>query len=407
MHLPELTDNFLGKQVENVVAVTGTNGKTSTVNFCRQLWEAMGVKAASMGTIGVVFNGVTSELSKTLSTPEPPLLYSKMEELKAKGATHVAIEATSEGMDQSRLKGLRIKAAGFTNLTRDHIDYHKTMEDYFDAKSRLFSELLSEDGVAVINADTSEFKRIKEVCESRKIKVLSFGRNGEELKLINHRPVANGQIIEIEVFGDKYSVEVPLVGEFQVYNILCALGLVMADDIGNKEAHAPAINAIKSLYGVTGRLEFAATLKNGATIYVDYAHTPDALETVLKSLRPHAHKKLHVVFGCGGDRDKGKRAMMGEIAVRLADKAIVTDDNPRTEDASTIRSEIMTAAIGATEIGDRRAAIVQAIKNLEPDDILVVAGKGHEQGQTIGTEVFPFNDMEEVKKAVLGVLGDK
>ncbi|MBU6475396.1 MAG: UDP-N-acetylmuramoyl-L-alanyl-D-glutamate--2,6-diaminopimelate ligase [Alphaproteobacteria bacterium] len=397
---------FYGRQVPVLVAVTGTNGKSSTVNFCRQMWQSMEHAAACLGTIGITANyagGVTMSRPGLLTTPDPVTLHAEIAELEASGVTHLAIEASSQGLDQYRLDGVRVTAAGFTNLTRDHLDYHGTMEKYLAAKLRLFSDVLTGGGVAVINSDTPYSGDFRAACEKRGLRVIGYGWKAKDIRLVQQRPLSDGQFVELMVFGERYELELPLVGDFQAANALCALGLVLAEDPDNRLLHMQGVYALERLQSVRGRLELAAKHPNGATIYVDYAHTPDGLETMLKALRPHTHKNLHVVFGCGGDRDRGKRPMMGEIAVRLADRVIVTDDNPRTEDATAIRKEIMTAAPKATEIGGRREAIRAAIRGLGPEDVLVIAGKGHEQGQIVGKDILPFDDVSEARSAVLEV----
>ena len=390
---------FFGKQMDVIVAVTGTNGKSSTVNFCRQMWQSMEHAAACLGTIGIIAPGINRPGS--LTTPDPVTLHSEIAELEASGVTHLAIEASSQGLDQYRLDGVRVTAAGFTNLTRDHLDYHGSMETYLEAKLRLFREVVIGSGVAVINSDTPYSGAVRAACEKRDLRVIEYGKTAKDIRLAKQRPLADGQFLELIVFGERYELELPLVGDFQASNALCALGLVLAEDPDNRLLHMQGVYALERLQSVRGRLEFAAKHPNGAPIYVDYAHTPDGLETMLKALRPHTPKNLHVVFGCGGDRDKGKRPMMGEIATRIADKVIVTDDNPRTEDATTIRSEIMKAAPKATEIAGRREAIRVAVRHLGPDDVLVIAGKGHEQGQIVGKEILPFDDVSEARNAVL------
>lgn len=395
---------FFGRQPEVVAAVTGTNGKSSTVNFCRQIWRSMDHAAASLGTIGIEANiksGIDIRRPGVLTTPDPVVLHSEIAELEASGVTHLAMEASSIGLDQYRLDGLRVTAACYTNLTRDHLDYHGTMEKYFESKQRLFTEILDPKGVAVIHMDTPCSERLRDATAAHGVRVIEVGRNAADIRLNRNKPLSTGQFIDISVFGERYELELPLVGDFQAVNALCALGLVLAEDPDNRLLHMQGVYSLEGLQSVRGRLEFAAAHPSGAAIYVDYAHTPDGLETMLKALRPHAERQLHVVFGCGGDRDKGKRPMMGEIASRIADRVIVTDDNPRTEDAPTIRAEIMTACIKGKEIGGRRDAIRTAVKALAPGDVLVIAGKGHEQGQIVGQEVLPFDDVTEVKQAVL------
>lgn len=390
---------FYGRQMPVIAAVTGTNGKSSTVNFCRQMWQAMEHAAACLGTLGVIAPGVNKP--GALTTPDPVTLFSEIAELEAAGVTHLALEASSQGLDQYRLDGLRVTTAGFTNLTRDHLDYHGSMEKYFDAKMRLFREVLEADGVAVVNDDSDHAEAVRRVCAERKLRVIGYGEKGSDIRLEKRRPLADGQFMALSVFGERYELELPLVGDFQASNALCALGLIIAAEPGNRLLHMQGVYTLERLQPVRGRLELAGKHPNGAAIYVDYAHTPDGLETMLKALRPHAHKKLHVVFGCGGDRDRGKRPLMGEIAARLADTAIVTDDNPRTEDAALIRAEVMKGAKGAAEIAGRREAIRAAIRALGPEDILVIAGKGHEQGQIVGREILPFDDVAEARAAVL------
>lgn len=399
---------FYGRQMDTIVAVTGTNGKSSTVNFCRQIWQVMDHAAASLGTIGIeAAGGNIAGINRPglLTTPDPVVLHAEIAELEAAGVTHLAFEASSIGLDQFRLDGVRVTAAGFTNLTRDHLDYHGTMEKYFDAKARLFGDVLTKDGIAVICMGSPEAEKLRNICTARGIRVIETGAGAKDICLNARESLPGGQYIDITVFGERYKLELPLVGDFQALNALTALGLVLAEDPDNTGLQMQSVQALERLSSVRGRLEFAASLKNGAAVYVDYAHTPDGLETMLKSLRPHTQNRLHVVFGCGGDRDRGKRPMMGEIAARLSDHAIVTDDNPRTEDAGFVRREVMQGCPDATEIGGRREAIRAAIKGLAAGDVLVIAGKGHEQGQIIGMDVLPFDDVTEAKNAVreLGV----
>jgi len=398
-----ISANFYSKQVERIVSVTGTNGKSSTVSFCRQLWEMAGYKAASLGTIGITAPGINREGS--LTTPDPITLHYEIAELNKVGITRLAIEASSQGLDQYRLDGLNISAAAFTNLTHDHLDYHGSMENYLQCKLRLLSEILQDNSIVVINRDVPYADEFEKIAKERNFKIIDYGYKAKDIKIINYSPLAKGQFLEIDVFDKNYRMELPLVGKFQIYNVLCALGLVISEDIQNEDFVAEVVGSLEKLQTVRGRLELAAIMKNGAAIYVDYAHTPDGVETVLKSIRPHVKNRLHVIVGCGGDRDKTKRPIMGKLAVDLADVAIVTDDNPRTEDPNVIRSEVMAGAVGATEISGRDKAIREAVKNLEAGDILVVAGKGHEQGQEINGKKTHFDDVEEVKKAVAEVEG--
>ena len=392
----KMVGRFYQPQPDHVVAVTGTNGKSSVAEFARQLWQACGQPAASFGTLGLIAPG--REESGSLTTPDPADLHKTLRDLVENGVSHVALEASSHGLDQFRLDGVEIKIAAFTNLSRDHLDYHASMEDYFGAKLRLFTEVLDSDGVAIINADDAKSEALAAALEKRRIKILSYGIEAGDIRLKNIEPLADGQRLSLKVLGKDVELTLPLIGGFQSMNALCALGIVIADGADQ----AQAVAALGKLAGVRGRLELAARHGSGAGIYVDYAHTPDALKHVLTALRPHTAKKLKVVFGCGGDRDKGKRPEMGAIATRFADEVIVTDDNPRTEDAAPIRAEIMTACPDALEIGDRKEAIFTAVDGLNDGDLLVIAGKGHEQGQIIGDVVLPFDDVEIAKQAVAG-----
>jgi len=392
----KIVGRFYQPQPAHIAAVTGTNGKSSVAEFARQLWQAIGQPAASFGTLGLV--APSRHESGNLTTPDPADLHKTLSELANAGVNHVAVEASSHGLDQFRLDGLAIIIAAFTNLSRDHLDYHESMDEYFEAKLRLFTEVLDSDGVAVINADDAKGEELAAALEKRRIKILSYGLKASDILLKKVEPLPDGQRLSLNVLGKDVELNLPLIGGFQSMNALCALGIVLADGADQTQAMA----ALENLAGVRGRLELAARHASGAGIYVDYAHTPDALEHVLTALRPHTDKKLKVVFGCGGDRDRGKRPEMGEIATRLADEIIVTDDNPRTEDAAPIRAEIMTACPEALEIGDRKEAIFAAVNGINEGDILVIAGKGHEQGQIIGDDVLPFDDVEVAKQAVAG-----
>jgi len=309
---------------------------------------------------------------------------------------HVAMEASSHGLDQCRLDGVKLAAAAFTNLSRDHLDYHATMAAYLAAKRRLFDTLLPPGAVAVLNADIPEFEALKAVCQTRHHRILSFGRNGSDLKLVDAVPLPHGQRLTLQAFGTTRTVDLPLAGTFQAMNMLAAVGLA----IGGGVAPFAALDAVANLEGVPGRLQLAGTTANGAAVYVDYAHKPDALATVLAALRPHVTGRLHVLFGCGGDRDVGKRPLMGKIAVERADRVIVTDDNPRSEDPAAIRKAVLTGAPGAREIAPRDAAIRAAIEDLAAGDVLVIAGKGHERGQIIGDITLPFDDLEQAQMAL-------
>ncbi len=394
-----LASRFHAAQPRTIAAVTGTSGKTSVVQFTRQLWQALGQAAASLGTLGVIADGWTEKGS--LTTPDPVALHATLATLAARGIDHLAVEASSHGLAQYRLDGMRIAAAAFTNLSRDHLDYHGTMQAYFAAKARLFDEVLQSGGTAVLNADVPCISELAATCHRRGHRVLTYGSRGDALRLCAARPHAHGQLVSFDVFGRRHDLALGLIGRFQAHNVLCAIGLVLAG-MPDAEAAAPAvITAATNLVGVTGRLQPVARHPNGAAIYVDYAHKPDALETVLTAIRPHTRDRLVVVVGCGGDRDPGKRPMMGEIATRLADRVIVTDDNPRSEDPAAIRHQVL-AGVGrpAEEIGDRAEAIRAGIRGLGPDDVLLIAGKGHEQGQIVGNEVRPFDDAETARSVV-------
>jgi UDP-N-acetylmuramoyl-L-alanyl-D-glutamate--2,6-diaminopimelate ligase len=385
---------FFGlQQPETTVAVTGTSGKTSVADFTRQIYGALGHSSASLGTIGVIKND--SAVYGSLTTPDPVSLHKTLAELAAEGVTHLAFEASSHGLDQHRLDGVRLKAAAFTNLGRDHLDYHPTVETYLAAKLRLFSELLPEDGIAVINADADGGERAIAAAEDAGRRVFTVGRKGEGLKL--GRLVREGfaQRMSVAHEGHVYDIRLPLLGDYQASNALVAAGLAIAT--GELPGHV--LPALQGLHGVKGRLEIIGEARGGLAV-VDYAHKPEALAAVLDALRPFATGKLICVMGCGGDRDKGKRPIMGAIAVEKADVVIVTDDNPRTEDPKTIRAEILAAAPGATEIGDRAEAIAAAVAMVGAGDVVVIAGKGHETGQLVGDKVLPFSDHDEVRNAL-------
>jgi UDP-N-acetylmuramoyl-L-alanyl-D-glutamate--2,6-diaminopimelate ligase len=384
VRLAKIAAELAGRMPENLVAVTGTNGKTSTVDFLRQIFELSGRRAASLGTLGVIAKGV--DPAESLTTPDPVTLANTLSMLAEIGVTHAALEASSHGIEQSRLDGLKFAAAGITNLTRDHLDYHGSLKAYRAAKLRLFDKLLPAGAPAVAMADME-----KETLHAlRGIAV----RRGLDLRLVGVAGVIAlpaGQDVEVNISGTRQRVLLNLPGRFQADNALLAAAL--AESIGVRDA----LHLVPKLVGVRGRLECAAVLANGAAAYVDYAHTPDAIERVLMALRPHAAGRLVIVFGAGGDRDRGKRPLMGAAAARLADAVIVTDDNPRSEAPAVIRKEILAACPRAIEIGDRRAAIEAGLEMLGPDDVLVVAGKGHEQGQIIGTEIVPFDDAAVIR----------
>lgn len=393
---------FYGRQPETVVAISGTNGKTSVASFCRQIWHYLQFSSASIGTLGVEapqLDWPQPAGGYNLTTPDAVTLHHELSDLAKAGVTHLAIEASSHGLDQYRIDGIQLKAAGFTNLTRDHLDYHGSMGAYFNAKARLFSEVLAPGSVVAINADSDYADRLEDICTTFGHEVIFYGKKGRDITLVSQKPTEKGQRLVINVFGTKYTVDMPVAGTFQAGNALCALGITLGLEPDPKK-YPLYIEALSKLGGVRGRLELAGHHPNGSAIYVDFAHTPDALETALAALRPHVASRLHVVFGCGGDRDPGKRPIMGSIAVKMADRVIVTDDNPRTENPRRIRQEVMQGAQGAMEIGDRRTAIETAINGLKPGDILVIAGKGHEQGQIIDRVTHPFDDATEVRAAL-------
>ncbi len=385
---------FFGAQPATIVAVTGTSGKTSVAAFVRQIWERLGHAAASIGTIGIVKpNGATYG---SLTTPDPVDLARDLAGLAAEGVGHVALEASSHGLDQHRLDGVRIAAGAFTNLSRDHLDYHPTVEHYFDAKMRLFEDLVPPGGPVVVEMDSADGVRAAERARAAGRRVFEVGRAGADLKLVAVSAEAGRQMLTIAAAGEMHTVRLPLLGTFQVSNALVAAGLTIVTGT----PVAAALAALDHLEGAPGRLDLAGTTPAGAPVFVDYAHKPDALEKVLMALRPYTTGRLVVVFGCGGDRDPGKRPIMGEIATRLADVTIVTDDNPRSEEPAAIRRAILAAAPGAIEIGDRGRAIREGVRMLAAGDVLVVAGKGHETGQIVGKTTLPFSDHDSVVAAL-------
>ncbi len=401
LYLSLAASRFYGKQPETMVAVTGTAGKTSVASFVRQIWAFAGYAAAQIGTTGVIAPG--REDYGALTTPDPVTLHALLAELAAEGVTHAAMEASSHGLDQRRLDGVKLAAAGFTNLGRDHMDYHPTIEDYMAAKMRLFDTLMEKGAPAIIFADDPWSEKAIRAAREAGLDVRTVGRKGDYLALKRVEHFRHKQMIEVHHDGEIYEVDIPLAGDFQVANALVAAGLAMSTGV----PAATALKALEKLIGAAGRLELVGQTKNGALAYVDYAHKPDALENVLTSVRPFTSGRIITVFGCGGDRDKGKRPIMGEVATRLSDIVIVTDDNPRSEDAATIRSEVIVAAPGALEIGDRAEAIRHAVSLLSSGDTLIVAGKGHEEGQIVGSVTLPFSDHEQVRAALAGLEGLK
>lgn len=394
---------FFAPVPETIVAVTGTNGKTSTVEMTRQVWRMAGNRAASIGTLGVTTPD--ESVSTGLTTPDIVTFLSNLAGLAREGVSHVAFEASSHGLSQFRNDGVIVKAGAFTNLSRDHLDYHADMEDYFAAKMRLFDEVVADGGAAVVWAGADDSGawsgRAMEHARRRGLTVLTVGEQGETLKLVGREPGLLGQVLRIEHHGTVRTVNLPLIGAYQAANALVAAGLVLAT--GGEPAQV--LDALARLQPVRGRLERAAISRAGAPVYVDYAHTPDALDAAIAALRPHVAGQLILVFGAGGDRDAGKRAEMGAVAARGADVVIVTDDNPRGEDPATIRAAILSACPGATEIGDRREAIAEAIRRAGPQDIVLIAGKGHEQGQIVGAgeamRVLPFDDVTVARECAV------
>ena len=397
--LARMAAEFYGLQPSVVAAVTGTNGKTSVAAFVRQIWTSQGRKAASLGTVGI--DSPAGHVALGHTTPDPVRLHAELTRLKQQGVDYLAMEASSHGLDQYRLDGIKLTAAGFTNITRDHLDYHENFENYLAAKLRLFSELLPDSGTAVVNSEAEHAQAFVDVSRRRRLRVLTVGRNGTALHLVAQSPQPAGQSILIGYQNREYRIALPLAGEFQASNALVAAGLALA--IGDPADAVFA--ALESLKGAPGRLELVARTREGAAIFVDYAHTPDAIETVLKAIRPHVGRRLHILFGCGGDRDRGKRPLMAAAAARFADSVIVTDDNPRSENPPAIRKEALAGAPGALEIAGRSEAIREAIGALKSGDALIIAGKGHEDYQIIGNQVLPFSDRAEAVKAVLALGG--
>ena len=390
-----LAARFYARQPRTIAAVTGTNGKTSVAHFTREIWTALGQRAASLGTLGLV--SPAGRRAGPLTTPDAVALHRDLAALAKDGVEHAAIEASSHGLAQFRLDGVRIAAGAFTNLTRDHLDYHGDMAAYRAAKDRLFAELLAPAGAAILNADSPEFERLAALCHARGHRVIGYGTaDSAELRLAERQPAHDGQRVGLSIFGDRHEIDLPLVGEFQAMNVLAALGLVLATGAPQSEAVA----ALPRLSGVPGRVQLIGETATGGAVFVDYAHTPDALATVLAALRPHAKGRLAGVFGAGGDRDRGKRPLMGRVTAELADLVYVTDDNPRSESPAEIRRAILAAASGAIEIGNRRAAISAAVADLRAGDVLVIAGKGHETGQIVGAQVLPFDDAVVAREAL-------
>ncbi|MFT3723537.1 MAG: UDP-N-acetylmuramoyl-L-alanyl-D-glutamate--2,6-diaminopimelate ligase [Hyphomonadaceae bacterium] len=393
---------FYPMQPATVAAVTGTNGKSSTVDFLRQIWASMGRPAASMGTLGAIGPSGVVDLGHT--TPDPVAIHATLDKLAREGVQHVAMEASSHGLSQYRLHGVKLAAGAFTNLTQDHLDYHADFNDYRQAKMKLFSELLPKGAPAVINADSPELDAFEAAAVKAGLKPFTVGWRGRDLRISEALPRGTGQDLVIqwgEGARNERTVHLPLIGEFQALNALCAAGIAMAlgDDV-NK-----VLDGLAVLKGVHGRLELVGQTAAKAPVFVDYAHTPDGLNVLLRAARPHVRGKLIVVFGCGGDRDATKRPIMGDVARRLADEVIVTDDNPRSEDPVKIRAAIKMGAPDASEIGDRASAIMEGVKRLKPGDALLIAGKGHETGQIVKGVTIPFSDFDVARKALEEVGG--
>jgi len=386
-------------QPSTAVAVTGTSGKTSVADFTRQIFAALGRQAASLGTIGLI--KPHEAIYGSLTTPDPVTLHATLDALAREGITHLAFEASSHGLDQHRLDGVKLTAAAFTNLGRDHMDYHPSVEAYLGAKLRLFTELLERGQTAVVNADGAFSDRVIAAAKARGLRIITTGAKGETLRRVSLKNDGFAQAMEVEAFGKTYDVRLPLVGAYQAENALTAAGLAIAAG----EEPGAVLASLEHLRGVPGRLEIVGEAGGGLAI-VDYAHKPEALAAALDACRPFATGKLISVFGCGGDRDKGKRPIMGQISVEKADVSIVTDDNPRTEVPAAIRAEILAGAKGAIEIGDRAEAIAAAVKMMGKGDVVLVAGKGHETGQIIGTKVVPFSDHEALRAALDEVRAD-
>lgn len=390
---------WFGAQPGTVVAVTGTSGKTSVATFARQIWQAMGLRAVNLGTMGVL-GDFQAPLAHT--TPDPLTLHRVLAQAAAAGITHAALEASSHGLDQRRLEGVRLRAAAFTNFSQDHLDYHETFDAYFAAKARLFDAVLPEDGTAVINIDDPRGPDMLTRARARGHRILTVGRaEGADLRILGQRHDARGQDLRLAWAGAPHQVRLDLIGGFQAENVLAAAGLA----IGAGAAADEVLTALPRLRTVRGRMELAATRANGATVFVDYSHKPGALASALQSLRPHVLGRIVVVFGAGGDRDRGKRPLMGRAAADFADVVFVTDDNPRTEDPAAIRAAVLEGCPGATEIPDRAEAILRGVDALGPGDALLIAGKGHETGQIIGRDIYPFDDAEQASIAVAALDG--
>lgn len=393
MRLSSMAASFYALQPSFTAGVTGTNGKTSVTQFTAQLFTALGVGSGSIGTLGAQAKGFHKDLGFT--TPEPVLLHQTTDELTRRGVSHLVMEVSSHGLAQHRADGIGFHAAAFSNITQDHLDFHETFDAYFAAKARLFGDLLRADGTAIINMDGSGAGAIAEIAQTRKLKVITTGFKGSDLKIEALSPHPGGLQLTLFADGKTYDLDLPLIGAFQAENALLAAGIVIAAGFTPQKV-LPLLPGLKP---VRGRMELAAEV-GGASVFVDYAHTPDAIETALRATRPHARGRLIIIIGAGGDRDRTKRELMGRAAAQLADMVIVTDDNPRSEDPSAIRKGVIAGCPDALNIGDRAEAIREGINQLQDGDLLLIAGKGHETGQIVGGETLPFDDVEVARVAV-------
>ncbi len=394
--LSEMAARFFMRQPGVVAGITGTNGKTSTARFAAQLWHLCGRASASLGTLGAVGDNFDQPLGHT--TPDPVTLHRILDDMVAAGVTHLAMEVSSHGLVQHRADGVRFSSAAFTNITQDHLDYHDTFDQYFQAKTRLFSDLVPDDGIVVVNADGAGAEKICSIVKRRGLHLMSVGKLGKDLRILRLLPTPTGTGLEIDAQGQRFDIQLPLIGAFQAENALLAAGLVVASG----EAVNTVIPLLEKLSVVPGRMQRVSTLEihgSHAGVYVDYAHTPDAIATALQAIRPHAKGRIVVILGAGGDRDQAKRVLMGAAAHSFADIAIVTDDNPRTEDPAKIRQQVLEGCPAAIEIGDRGEAIKQGVAMLGGGDVLLITGKGHETGQQIGGKTLPFSDQVVAEEA--------
>jgi UDP-N-acetylmuramoyl-L-alanyl-D-glutamate--2,6-diaminopimelate ligase len=394
--MADIAARFYAARPPQLFAITGTNGKTSTVDMIRQIMTRLGVAAASIGTLGIMSGGTRRSFG--LTTPDVLTFHQTLAELAHQHVTALAFEASSHALDQQRVGGITVQVAGFSNLTRDHIDYHGSMEAYFAAKAQIM-DLIAPGGTLVVNMDDGYAAQLCALAATRPVQIMRIGSAGTEVKLLKRHILLQAQHLSLHIQDQTHEIILPLVGAFQTDNALMAAAMVIAAGYATDKV----LDALSHLEPVPGRLELAASTAAGAAVYVDYAHTPDGLRAALEALRPHTQKKLLVVFGCGGDRDRGKRPLMAQVAGQLADHVIITDDNPRTEDAAAIRSDVQAGYPAADTVGDRRAAIAQALHQAASGDVILIAGKGHEEGQIIGTNIIPFNDVQVVRALVQGM----